>query len=86
MVRGTKDHDISARDEAAARSWSPLARHHSIRRSVASNHLGLQSFGNDDLHFPFSPQHVDAYVLIVANEQQINRRISYGQIVNPQFA
>jgi hypothetical protein len=41
---------------------------------------------DDNLNIPFTPQHVDAHVVRVTDEQQINRGPGQFQVVNSQFA
>jgi len=47
---------------------------------------GPCSLHDDNLHIPFAPQHVDAHVVGVAQQQQIDRAPSQFQVVNSQFA
>jgi hypothetical protein len=43
------------------------------------------SFHNHDLHIPVTAQHVDAHVLIVADEQEVNVRCTDIEVVKPKF-
>ena len=63
--------------------------HHNPQAPASALHKAAgmaRSFHHRDLDVPFAAQDVDAHVVLVADEQQIDGRPGHLQVVNPQLA
>ena len=59
-----------------------LSRHES---AAAKQTNAARSLHHQDLDVPVTAQHIDAHVLLMADQEQIDGRPSHLEIVNPQL-